>query len=149
MICERCAREVAEATPEARPDLASLDLMTLPFVPVAEYLNIPRIAAVYFALAPPKICYIGIAQDLAQRWRHHPQLLRLQAEPGARIAWLPQGDKVRRGEIEVEAIRHFKPLWNRGGDEYMSPWALIERFPRPRWGDIAFPPVIEGVHESV
>jgi len=129
MFCQRCTREIEDAEPEARPELPSLNLLDLPHVPIADYLHLPRISAVYFALAAPKICYVGTAQDIAQRWRHHHQLARLQAEPNGRIAWVVLSDKTLCRALEKEAIRYFKPLWNNTGAEYLNHRQTNERFP--------------------
>lgn len=132
MFCERCTREIESAGPEVRPVLSSLNLRALPFVPAADYRFLPRCGAVYFVLAPGKICYIGSALDLAKRWQFHGLLARLLVEPEAQIAWLAQSEKPQRDEIEKEAIRYFRPVWNFGGDEYLSSVQIREQFPNAK-----------------
>jgi hypothetical protein len=51
ILCDRCKRETAdefEASIPSRPE--EVDLAALPFVVVAEYMHVPSVGGVYFAM---------------------------------------------------------------------------------------------------
>jgi len=71
----------------------------LPSVPVAEIrpggpykgigLWLPDLPAVYLVLSRRgDVLYVGRAQRLMQRWKHHPLLPELRCRPGCRLAFL-------------------------------------------------------------
>lgn len=101
-----------------------IDIASLPYVPVEDYLGISVCGGVYFAFAGDRICYIGEARDINARWRSHGLRYRLMLETDARIAWLAINDKLKRKRLEREAIARFAPLWNKGGSEYMDSFRL-------------------------
>lgn len=119
ILCQRCRRETeAEITiPSA---VGELDLRTLPWVDMSEYMHLPICGGVYFAVADRGMCYIGQSENLNVRWRHHPMLERFALEREGRILWIEIHDKGLRRQFERDAIKRFRPLWNRGAVEHIS-----------------------------
>ncbi|HEX5704906.1 MAG TPA: GIY-YIG nuclease family protein [Pyrinomonadaceae bacterium] len=112
MICERCKHEIARipVVDDANAFVRGLDLDALQSLPVERHAELPRVAAVYFAIHCETVCYVGMTIDLDRRWQHHPQLDRLKLY-GGRIAWI----EIRREQLRVvekAAILYFKPKWN-------------------------------------
>lgn len=127
MLCERCQHELLTGDVNTPGVLTRADVDALPSLPLAEYLSIPNIPGVYFAINPEHVFYIGHSGVLAQRWRNHPYLERLQFESEARVAWIELADIVQRRMLEKAAIRHFRPRWNKGGDDFMHPFYVRQR----------------------
>jgi GIY-YIG catalytic domain len=106
-------------------DPASLDIMALPSVALADYRQLPDTTALYFIVnAIGKLLYIGQSIELKTRWRTHHRLARYQQLEGIRIAWLDLSDRCpvtyRDGRkkylvaLERSCIAYFRPPDNRG-----------------------------------
>jgi excinuclease UvrABC nuclease subunit len=89
-----------------------VELGVLPAVQFEARDNLPRISAIYFALANnDKALYIGAAIDLWRRWRSHHHIRALRAAGCAKIAW----QSCSRDEIvalEGVMIERFDPPFN-------------------------------------
>lgn len=91
-------------------DLAVINPLTLPSLPLGSRSALPSCAAIYFALEGDRILYIGRAGNLQQRWLAHHRYSQLSSE--ARIAWLESSDTELLPEIETALIAHFNPPLN-------------------------------------
>lgn len=93
----------------------SLDPLQLPFVSLAERRQLPTCAAIYIAIdANHRILYVGKAKNLAERWKNHHRLYKLQEidkESPVRIAWQPWNIE-DLDEAEKSLIINFHPLLN-------------------------------------
>lgn len=146
VLCQRCRRETEVAADVNSPcAIEDLDLRTLPWVDMSEHRHLPMVGGVYFAVADRGMCYIGESENLNRRLSHHPLILRFHLENEGRILWLEINDKPTRKEYEKTAIRHFRPFWNRGGDEKLIGCSIkrfvhmeLERRAQQR-GDISIP----------
>jgi hypothetical protein len=94
-------------------DPRSLDLGTLPSVPLHKRKTLPNIPALYFVLNEHRaILYIGLAQSLCLRWVAHHRLEDVRTLPCVEIAWLHIADTHLLPTLEKAYIAHFKPPLN-------------------------------------
>lgn len=91
-------------------DLAVINPLTLPSLPLANRSALPSCAAVYFVLEGDRIRYIGRAGNLQQRWSAHHRYKQLNSE--TRIAWLECSEPELLPEIEEALIEQFCPPLN-------------------------------------
>lgn len=92
----------------------ALDLATLPSVAHTALHDAPDLSAVYFVLdADGHVLYIGATISLWQRWNasQHHQHNNLVTHAFWALAWLSVPSK-DLGEVEAQAIAHFRPLYN-------------------------------------
>jgi len=108
----------------------NITLADLPSLPLSEHLNLPDVAAIYFALAGDRILYIGQSMSLRQRWLDHHRLTQLRTYEGCRIAWLIVDDTSTLLEAEAAFIKDVHPLLNGGryGEIAGSYETFTERF---------------------
>jgi hypothetical protein len=96
-------------------DPESLDLTTLPSVPLRDRLKLPTAPCIYFAISNGSIQYIGRAVNPRSRWsaecHHHYKDL----QPDSSIAWLEVSCSDLLPEIEKALIAWFKPPLNVSG----------------------------------
>lgn len=91
----------------------SIDLKTLPALPLSRRKELPQTAGIYFAIdAGGVVQYIGQSINLRQRWLQHHRQTALTFVHDVRIAWIEVNELSLLKEIEGKMIRHFKPLLN-------------------------------------
>ena len=89
----------------------SLDLSTLPTMPLSDRKQFPSVSCVYFAMSSDTVQYIGRSVNLNQRWLGHHQAKKIGQD--ANIAWLEISDSALLPEIESALIQWFKPPLNK------------------------------------
>jgi excinuclease UvrABC nuclease subunit len=52
-------------------NVAEIDPLTLPSLPLSEQKHLPSCSAIYFVMQGDRVLYIGKTVDLAQRWATH------------------------------------------------------------------------------
>lgn len=100
---------------------SSIDLSSLPWLPLDARSAFPRQPAIYFAIdSQNQIQYIGRSINPQTRWQYHHQYRQLQAIGSIRIAYLFM-DADLLPEIEEALISWFNPPLNTVGKESESP----------------------------
>lgn len=67
----------------------SIDPFALPAVNLSERSQLPITSCIYFCLSSSnEVLYIGMTEQLKQRWRTHHRYKQLQAIGGVRIAYI-------------------------------------------------------------
>lgn len=90
----------------------TLDLSTLPWLPLEEKSAFPKQSAIYFAIdSQGDIQYIGRSVNVKQRWMQHHKFDELQAIGGVRIAYLFL-DADLLSIVEAALIEWFHPPLN-------------------------------------
>jgi len=75
--------------------------------------DLPTVPAVYFVVDPQlNITYIGQTTNLCERWKGHHRSLQME-RGGYRIHWKEVESEQQRLVYEREAIKYFRPAWNR------------------------------------
>lgn len=70
-------------------NLAEINPLTLPSLPLTNKTELPGVSAVYFVIAGDRIIYVGKSRNISQRWANHHRLKQIKAVYGeAMIAWL-------------------------------------------------------------
>lgn len=92
---------------------ATLDIASLPSLPLSERKTLPQRSGYYFVLSDDeKIIYIGMTRDLRVRWYSHNKHKQMVEHGAARIAYLI----VERGMLfihnEMALIQHYDPPLN-------------------------------------
>ena len=88
-------------------DPKSLDINSLPFVPLENRNNLPEEPCIYFAVDKySNIQYIGRSVNARSRWSSHHKLAQLQLVEGARIAYLFV-DAELLSSVEIALIQWF------------------------------------------
>ena len=96
----------------------SLDLASLPSVPLAEKDKLPASPGIYFAIDSfSTIQYIGLSVNVKHRWGQHHRYKQLLSLGGIKLAWLIVDNIALLSEIEKALIAHFKPVLN---NEFIS-----------------------------
>ena len=91
----------------------TLDLSSLPSIPLESKSELPNKSAIYFAIdSQEAIQYIGRTTDLNQRWECHHRFKQLSVIGGVRIAYLFL-DSDLLPEIEDALIAWFEPNLNK------------------------------------
>jgi hypothetical protein len=93
-------------------DLESLDLATLPSLPLGQRASLPNIVAIYFVLDAERLLYVGRATFLRQRWYQHHRLDAFLPLPQVHIAWLAIANHADLALLESQCIAYFKPIYN-------------------------------------
>jgi putative transcriptional regulator len=94
-------------------DPGTIDLASLPWLPLDERSAFPRQPAIYFAIASSgEVQYIGISKDPRQRWYQHHRYQQLEALGKIRIAYLFVEDATLLRPIEDALIAWFCPPLN-------------------------------------
>lgn len=95
-------------------NVESVNIQTLPSLPLPDRRSLPDCVAVYFVLNPNnEILYIGRAKNLAQRWDNHHRLSQLlEMGDDIRVAWLECSEPTLLSQIEAALIKHFQPYLN-------------------------------------
>jgi DNA-binding Xre family transcriptional regulator len=91
-------------------DPKSLNLSTLPSLPLADRKQLPTVACIYFAMSNGIVQYIGQSKNLNQRWSSHHRYDDLSSD--SHIAWLELSNPELLLEVEKALIFWFKPVLN-------------------------------------
>lgn len=95
-------------------NVASIDPLTLPSLPLSERSQLPNCPAIYFVMQNESVLYIGKTVNLAQRWAAHHKWNQLAGlDTPIRIAWLSCSDKNLLTQIETALIQQFNPELNK------------------------------------
>lgn len=93
-------------------DVSTVNISTLPSLPVAKRRELPNCPAVYFAISESReILYIGRSRSLVERWRAHHRIEQFLETP-VLIAWLSVENSSELNAIERALIRRFSPPLN-------------------------------------
>lgn len=92
-------------------NLETLDLSSLPSLPLSDRKQLPAIPCIYFAMSSGTVQYIGMSKNLQQRWSNHHQLCKLSESTN--IVWLEISNPSLLPEIENALIQWFKPPLNK------------------------------------
>lgn len=91
----------------------TIDLASLPFVPISQRHRFPNISAIYFVLGKDdEVLYIGRAQSLCLRWQAHHRLSEFLQDATAKIAWHAVTDVYLLPLIEDALIQYYNPYYN-------------------------------------
>lgn len=94
-------------------DPQSLDLKTLPWLPLEERSKLPKLTGIYFAVdSSDKAQYIGKATNLRSRWESHHKYEELSSIKDVRIAYLFIDAVELLTDIETSLIKWFNPPLN-------------------------------------
>lgn len=95
-------------------DPSSIDLSTLPWVPLDATCCLPSKPGIYFAVSPNGVIqYIGKAKRVRSRWENHHKYDDLSKVGGVKICYLfLDVDDKELLKLEKTLIKHFKPLLN-------------------------------------
>ncbi|MHC5747346.1 MAG: ribbon-helix-helix domain-containing protein [Nostoc sp.] len=94
-------------------NLAKINPLNLPSLPLNERSHLPKCSAIYFVMQGEDVLYIGKTTNLAQRLTAHnrqKQFTKLSSD--ICIAWLECNDTKLLKQIEEALIDLFKPLLN-------------------------------------
>lgn len=100
-------------------DPESLDLATLPSLPLSERKQLPATPCVYFAMSNGSVQYIGRSINLKTRWSAHHHYHDLATD--SCIAWILVSDPSLLPQIERALINWFNPPLNNFSAVYDSP----------------------------
>jgi GIY-YIG catalytic domain len=97
-------------------NLAEIDPLALPSLPLLNRSQLPNLPAIYFVITDEQVIYIGRTSNLRQRWVDH-HLLKQKAlgEILVKVAWLSCSDINLLPSIELALIEYFQPCLNRCG----------------------------------
>jgi len=90
----------------------TIDLATLPSLPLDERRDLPDETAIYFVLAGDTMLYIGQSVNVRQRWAAHHRFAQLNEYGGCRIAWMHVDDARLLDDLEQACRAHFSPILN-------------------------------------
>jgi hypothetical protein len=94
-------------------DPQSIDLASLPWLPLTERSAFPRQPAIYFAIdSLGKVLYVGISKDPKRRWLQHHRYEQLQQAGKIKVAYLFVDDIALLKPIENALIAWFRPPLN-------------------------------------
>ncbi len=130
-------------------NLAKIDLLTLPSLPLANRSELPKCAAIYFVLKGQTVLYIGRTSNLQQRWFGHHRWHQLEAV-GAHIciAWLHCTDVSLLPELETALIKHFQPSLNRAATDMVEETTIHVVVPTELKKEFKYTCVLEEVNMS-
>ncbi|KAB8316123.1 hypothetical protein SD81_028490 [Tolypothrix campylonemoides VB511288] len=95
-------------------NIAQVDPLALPSLPLAERSQLPKCSGIYFVIKDGDILYVGRTANLYQRWLAHHIWQHLYGVSGElRVAWLECSDTELLPAVEKAMIVHFKPLLNK------------------------------------
>ena len=90
----------------------TINIASLPFLPLANRRDLPNSAACYLVIEGEKIIYVGQAKSLLLRWQGHHRLKDFKKRKDVKIAWLIISDESLLREIETALIQWFQPELN-------------------------------------
>jgi excinuclease UvrABC nuclease subunit len=89
-------------------DPKSINVRSLPSVPLEDKKMLPKIPGIYFAIDRQGIVqYIGRSANLNQRWLQHHRQSDLESGDRVSIAWLEINDSSLLDQIEQALIDYF------------------------------------------
>lgn len=93
--------------------ISTVQVSHLPSMAFEYRKDLPPVPALYFVVdGQLNIAYIGQTANLRDRWKQHHR--GLQMERGSyRIHWREVADEQQRLDFERQAIKYFRPPWNR------------------------------------
>ncbi len=92
---------------------STLDLKTLPWLPLTEKSAFPKQAAIYFAIdSLGCVQYIGRSVNVRARWGSHHKYSQLDAIGGVKVAYLFVDMPELLPQIETALIEYFQPSLN-------------------------------------
>lgn len=109
--------------------VAQVDPFSLPYVGIKERRALPHESGIYFVLLGKEILYIGMANNLHQRWYAHHRYRQFKSYGDVVIAWLVVANPFHR-ELEVieeTYICHFNPILN----GTVRPKEFVVTLPKP------------------
>lgn len=92
---------------------ASVDLNSLPSVPLSQAHSLPAIAALYFCLSNSQPLYIGITGDLNRRWQAHHKTIALLNYSDVKIHYLAIAPEQVTDNLERQFIDYWQPSLNK------------------------------------
>lgn len=108
----------------------SIDLASLPWLPLEEKAAFPKRPSIYFAIDNwGDVQYIGRSVNTKQRWAQHHKYATLSSMVGVRIAYLFVDAPELLPEIEKALIQWFQPPLN-FIDNQSSPMRQVKSKPR-------------------
>jgi Nuclease subunit of the excinuclease complex len=115
-------------------NVAEINPLSLPSLPLAERHSLPNCPAIYFVMRGEHALYIGKTVNLAQRWTQHHKWQQFSEIPAfLRITWLECSDISLLHGIETALISHFDPIFNRGKFQHLSSKKLNAVIPDETW----------------
>jgi transcriptional regulator with XRE-family HTH domain len=91
----------------------TIDIVSLPSVPLQDSIALPQSPAVYFVLNDANVVlYVGRTKSLASRWKAHHRIDDFLKVPHLRIAYLVITDTSLLVDIEKALIAYFAPPLN-------------------------------------
>ena len=94
-------------------DLSTIDLKSLPWLPLDEKTAFTKQSAIYFAIdSLSNVQYIGRSQNVHGRWASHHRYDQLSTMGGVKIAYLFVDLPELLPEIEAALIEYFNPPLN-------------------------------------
>lgn len=104
-------------------DPKSINLSSLPSLPLSQHSKLPAVPGIYFAVDSfDVIQYIGRSVNLKQRWLAHHRKKQLEQMGSVQLIWLEVGEPSLLPEIEDALIAWFNPPLN-------SVWKPLELNP--------------------
>lgn len=95
-------------------DLSTINLLSLPSLPLEQCRQLPDYSGIYFVLSvSDDILYIGCSINLQERWIVHHRYQQFQEIGNVRISWLQVIDASQLNALERELISYFNPLLNK------------------------------------
>jgi excinuclease UvrABC nuclease subunit len=94
----------------------TLDLSTLPSLPLSDRKQLPTVSCIYFAMSNGVVQYIGKSTNLKDRWRRHQRTQELSID--SCIAWIEVSNPELLTEIEKALISWFNPPLNGSKVDY-------------------------------
>jgi hypothetical protein len=94
-------------------NLSSINLESLPWLPLEARTNLPELPGIYFVLDGYKTpLYIGRSANIRQRWNTHHRLNDIKNLPDIAIAWLEVSEPSLLDSVEQALIDWFDPPLN-------------------------------------
>lgn len=106
--------EDAEFRQQAKEIAAHTDVLSLPWLPLAQRQELPNVPGVYFVLENERVIYIGLSKtSILRRWWTHNKVQELDTRTGEiKIAWLECRALGLLPVIESAMIMRFRPELN-------------------------------------
>jgi hypothetical protein len=102
--------------------MISIDISTLPFLPLSRLSELPTCSAIYFVLLEGgELLYVGRAVNLNTRWKTHHRYKQFESMESILISWI-EVEPLNLDEVEAEFIASLQPKLN---------WTLIPTEPKP------------------
>lgn len=93
-------------------DVKDLNPLNFKSVKIEQRDELPEAAGIYFVIDESEIYYIGISENIQERWYSHNKLPYLDPFPNLRISYLDSVPQHYLKNLESTLIKHFKPRLN-------------------------------------